>query len=130
MAGIPAAVLVLVVTVAILKKPNLWELPTATMVFMLVVSVLWGKTTTLTLTHDSIHYRSLLKRVDIALADVINLDYAFGFVPLSYKPYQRIVITVRENSGEKKITLNAGLFNQGEINRWVKAYTSTIEDRI
>ena len=127
MVGILAAVNIFTVFVAITMEPSLWE-PIPVLTIMLVVTVLWGKTTTLTLTHDSIHYRSLLKRVDIALAEVIKVEHAFGFIAFSYKPYQRIVITVRENAGEKEITLNAGLFDQREIKRWTVTCTSTLRE--
>lgn len=96
---------------------------------VLLIAILLVKTTTLSLTPDAIHYQSLLRKVDIALADVVKVESAFGFIAFSYKPYQRIVVTVRKTSGDKEIILNGGLFDQREIKQWVKAYDSAIEHK-
>lgn len=101
----------------------------AGMAIMLVIAILLVKTTALSLTPDTIHYQSLLRKVDIALADVIKVESAFGFVAFSYKPYQRIVVTVRQTSGEKEIILNGGLFDQREIKQWVKACDAVIGNK-
>lgn len=106
-------------------RAELWDFDTLFMVAaiggILITAILLFKTTTLSLTSDAIHYRSLLHSVHIALADVVKVESAFGFIAFSYKPYQRIVVTVREESGgDKEIILNGGLFDQREIKQWVK----------
>lgn len=125
--GMPAAVFVLIAT-GIPTEPSLW-LPTTMMAILLIIAVLLIKTTTLSLTQDSIHYRSLLRRVHINLADVVKAECAFGFVAFSYTPYQRIVITVQKVSGDKEIVLNGGLFNQREIKQWVDVCNSALHGK-
>lgn len=124
--GMPGAVLVFS-SIVTLKESSFW-LPTTMVAIMLVIAIFLVKTTTLSLSHDAIHYQSLLRKVDIALADVVKVESAFGFVAFSYKPYQRIVVTVRKTSGdkEKEIILNGGLFDQREIKQWVEACNATL----
>lgn len=122
--GMPGAVLVFSSMVT-LKEPSFW-LPTTMVAIMLVIAIFLVKTTSLSLSHDAIHYQSLLRKVDIALADVVKVESAFGFVAFSYKPYQRIIITVRKTSADKEIILNGGLFDQREIKQWVKECGSAI----
>ena len=99
---------------------------TMIMAILLIIAVLLVKTTALSLTSDAIHYRSLLHRVQIDLADVVKVECAFGFIAFSYKPYQRIVVTTRGKSGDKEIILNGGLFDQREIKQWVDTCNSTL----
>ena len=82
--------------------------------------------TKLVLTDNAIHYRSFLIRKDFLLTDVIKAEFAFGFIAFSYKPYQRIIITLRDPSGKKEIILNGGLFDRGEIKRWVETLNSRL----
>lgn len=116
--GIIGSAIVLGIFGAVTKTSDLWP-PTGIMGFLLaaVMSVFW--TTTLTLTSDAIHYRSLFVRTNVLLSDVIAAKFVVGFS--GYKPYQRLVITVREKSGEKEITINNGLFDRTQIERWVDA---------
>jgi hypothetical protein len=65
------------------------------------------------------HYRSLLVRTDLPLAHVIRAKFVTGFS--GYKPYQRIVVTVREKSSQRDVIINTGLFDPAEIKRWVAA---------
>lgn len=125
--GIPAAVFVFSAMVT-LKEPSFLP-PTIVIAIMLVIAVLLVKTTTLSLTPDAIHYRSLLRRVDIALADVVGVEYATGFIAFSYKPYKRIVVTVRDTFGVKKIILNGGLFSPREIVQWIKVCNSALHNK-
>ncbi|MGC1778650.1 MAG: hypothetical protein WBB34_11930, partial [Xanthobacteraceae bacterium] len=60
----------------------------------------------LVLTDHSIHYRSQFATKDVALADIVAAKFNAGF--RSFKPYQRLVLTVREQHGEKEITMNTG----------------------
>jgi len=123
--GIFGAVFVLSASVAITKEPDFW-IPTSIMGFILAAVLSWGTTTKLTLTDDTIHYRSFLIRKDIPLTDIIKIESATGFIAFSYKPYQRIIITRRDQSGKKEIILNGGLFDQGEIKRWVETTNSRL----
>lgn len=125
--GMPAAVFVLVAT-GIPTEPSLW-LPTTMMSILLIIAILVVKTTTLSLTQDAITYRSLLRRVHIDLTDVVKVECAFGFVAFSYKPYQRIVITVQNKSSDKEIILNGGLFDQREIKQWIDACNSVLHKK-
>lgn len=127
--GIPIASLATVLLpLAMGKSMDGFLLPTAVMAIMVLIAIFLVKTTALSLTNDAIHYQSLLRKVDIGLADVVKVESAFGFVAFSYKPYQRIVVTVRKTSGdkEKEIILNGGLFDQREIKQWVEACNATL----
>lgn len=131
--GIPATSFAIFWLPIIMGKVALLDFDTLFMLtaigIVLLIAILLVKTTTLSLTPDAIHYQSLLRKVDIALADVVKVESAFGFIAFSYKPYQRIVVTVRKTSGDKEIILNGGLFDQREIKQWVKAYDSAIEHK-
>jgi hypothetical protein len=107
---------VLVAFVAIVKEPTLW-LPATVMGAVLAIVLTWLATTTLSLTTDAIHYRSLLVRTDVPLADVLRAKFVTGFS--GYKPYQRLVLTVREKSGQRDIVINTGLFDRAQIKRWM-----------
>ena len=114
------------VVVAWSKRPSLWPLA-ALMGLVFVGYMYWLATTRLILTDDAIHYRSLLVRVDVPLRDVVKAVFARGFVPFSYQPYFRIILTLRDGSGSsKEKTLNAGLFDMVETQRWVNTLNSMI----
>jgi hypothetical protein len=119
--GIMCAAFVLGIFVAVTK--DVWQ-PTVISGFLLaaVMSVFWS--TTLKLTSDAIHYRSLFVRTNVLLSDVIAAKFVVGFS--GYKPYQRLVITVREKSGEKEITINNGLFDRIQIERWIDALNARL----
>jgi hypothetical protein len=125
--GILGAAFILGAIVAMVKEPALW-VPTAVMGLILTTFLSWLATTTLTLAKDTIHYRSLFVRTDVPLRDVITAKFITGFS--GYKPFQRIVVTVRENSRHKEITINAGLFDPGEIKRWIDALNLRISQTV
>lgn len=128
--GLPTVVFAGLFIPIAMGKAALWDFDTLFMVttvgIVLVIAVLLVKTTTLSLTQDAIHYRSLLRSVHIELADVAKVEYAFGFIAFSYKPYQRIVVTVLNKAGDEEIVLNGGLFDQREIKKWVDACHSVL----
>ncbi|WP_157265844.1 hypothetical protein [Thiobacillus thioparus] len=126
--GIPAvslATVLLPIAMGIPLNSGSW-VATTTIAILLITAILLVKTTTLSLTQDAITYRSLLRRVHIDLTDVVKVECAFSFVAFSYKPYQRIVITVQNKSSDKEIILNGGLFDQREIKKWVDACHSVL----
>ncbi len=131
--GIPAISFALLWLPIAIGKVALLDFDTLFMVaavgILLLTAILLVKTTTLSLTHDAIHYQSLLRKVDIALANVVKVECAFGFVAFSYKPYQRIVVTVRKTSGENEVILNGGLFDQREIKQWIDACNSALHKK-
>jgi hypothetical protein len=114
--GIMGAVFILAAFVAIAKEPAFW-FPTAVMGVILSGILLWLATTTLMLAGDAIHYRSLLVAKDVPLSDIVKAQFIAGFS--SFKPHQRLVLTVREQHGDGEITINLGLFDRAEIKRWV-----------
>lgn len=130
--GLPAAVFAALFIPIVMGKAALLDFDTLFMItaigIVLLIAILLFKTTALSVTNDAIHYQSLLRKVDIALADVVKVESVFGFVAFSYKPYQRIVVTVRKTFGdkEKEIILNGGLFDQREIKQWVEACNATL----
>ena len=94
---------------------------------MLAAVIFLFVSTKLVLTRDTLHYRSFLVRVDLAVADIMKVRSERGFIAFSYKPFQRIVVTVRdETGGSKEITLNGGLFDVREIKRWVGTLNSRL----
>ena len=125
--GISGTVFVFSVVVAWSKEPSIW--PLSVLIGLIVLGYMsWLTTTRLIVTDDAIHYRSLFVRVDVPLADVARAVFARGFVPLSYKPYFRIVLTLRSGSGSsKERTINAGLFDPVETKRWVDTLNSMIQ---
>jgi hypothetical protein len=66
--------------VAIAKEPALW-MPTAIMVAVLAVFVSWMATTSLTLTEDTIRYRSLFVAKDVLLSEVVKANFV-SLVPV------------------------------------------------
>jgi hypothetical protein len=116
--GIIGAVFILAVFVAIAKEPGFW-FPTTVMGIILAGILSWLATTTLTLSGDVVRYRSLFVSKNVRLADIVRAKFSVGFI--SFKPYQRLVLTVRKQRGERDITINTGLFDRAEIRQWVDA---------
>lgn len=123
--GIITPIIILGIYVAIVKDSVVW-IPTSIIAVGLAIILSWGTTTKLTLVDDAIHYRSFFTRINIPLTDIIKVEFATGFIAFSYKPYQRIIITLRNPSGKKEIILNGGLFDQREIKRWVETLNSRL----
>src|SRR5437879_10145092 len=93
--GIFGAIFLLAAIVAFAKEPTLW-LPAIGEGLILMLFLSWLAATRLTLTNHSIRYRSLLSRT----ASVIAVRLERGFSALSYKPYPRVIITVRDAAGK------------------------------
>ena len=128
--GIFGAIFLLAAIVAFAKEPTLW-LPAIGEGLILMLFLSWLAATRLTLTNNSIRYRSLLSRTDVPLASVIAVRLERGFIALSYKPYLRVIITVRDAAGKKKdITLNAGLFDPAKVNLWIEAVNARLSSGI
>jgi hypothetical protein len=123
--GLFGAPVLLGVFVAIAKEPTLWP-PTAAVGLMLAILMSWLMTTRLTLTSDSIHYRSLFSRTRVPLANVLKVRFERGFVAFSYRPYLRVIITFRDGAGKKDIMLNAGLFDPALVGRWIDTVNSKL----
>ena len=121
--GIMGAVFLLAVFVAIAKEPAFW-FPTAVMGIILPGIFLWLATTTLVLTSDAIHYRSLFVTKDVLLSDIVKAQFIAGFS--SFKPHQRLVVRIRGTHGDSEITINLGLFDRTEIRRWVDALNARL----
>jgi hypothetical protein len=124
--GILGAAFVFGILVAATKAPDLWP-PTLILGFLLASAMSALLSTTLALTSDAIRYRSLFVKTDVPLSDVVTVKVVVGFS--NFKPYQRIVITVREKSGQKDITINTGLFDRTEIRRWIAAIDERLTGR-
>jgi hypothetical protein len=116
--SILGASFILIAFVAITKEPTLW-VPAVVTGGILVVVLTWLATTTLILSVDAMHYRSVLVRADVPLAEIISAKLVIGFS--GYKPYQRLVVTTRKNSGNKEIIINTGLFDRAQVKQWVDA---------
>lgn len=116
--GILGASLVLVAFVAVVKEPTLWA-AAAVMAVILVIVLAWLATTTLSLAAHTIHYRSLFLKTDVPLADIISAKLVIGFS--GYKPYQRLVLTTRRNSGSEETIIKTGLFDRAQAKEWVDA---------
>jgi hypothetical protein len=121
--GILGAGLILGIFVVIARTTAGWP-PTVILGCLLAAAMSVLLSTKLALTADSIHYRSLFVRRDVPLADVLEARFVAGFS--SSKPYQRLIITVRESSGQRDITINTGLFDRTEIRRWVKTLNARL----
>jgi hypothetical protein len=121
--GIFGLVFILGALVAIAKEPALW-LPTVIMGAVLAVFVSWMATTSLTLTKDTIRYRSLFAAKDVLLSEVVKANFVTG--PSGFKPYQRLVLSVRGTGGSSEITINLGLFDRAEIGEWLTALDRAI----
>jgi hypothetical protein len=109
--------------VAIAKEPAFW-LPTAIMGGVLVAFVSWMATTSLTLAKDNIHYRSLFIATDVLLSEIAQANFVIG--ASSFKPYQRLVLSVRGTDGNREITINLGLFDRAEIRGWLAALNARL----
>lgn len=121
--GMLGLVLAVDVMGAIMKDSSLW-LPSGFMAVLLAWVLSWLVSTKLTLTNDSIHYRSLFVKVDIPLSDVIRADFVIGFG--GYKPYQRIVVERHIGSQTKEVIINAGLLDRGQVRRWMSILKSKL----
>lgn len=121
--GIMGAVFILATFVALAKEPAFW-FPTAVMGGILSGILLWLATTTLVLASDAIHYRSLFVTRDVPLKDIVKAQFIAGFS--SFKPHQRLVVTVRGPHGRSEITINLGLFDRAEIRRWEDALNARL----
>lgn len=91
---------------------------------ILIAFLSWMAMTSLTLASESIHYRSLFVRKDVQLSDIVKVAFIVGFS--SFKPHQRLVLTIRKHSGVSEVTINMGLFDRGEIRRWVDALNARL----
>jgi hypothetical protein len=121
--GIFGLVFLLGALVATEKEPALW-LPTAITGGILVALVSWMATTSLALAEDTIHYRSLFITKDVLLSDITRANFVVGFS--SFKPYQRLVLSVRGTDGNREITINLGLFDRAEIRGWLAALNARL----
>ena len=121
--GIFGLVFILGALVAIAKEPALW-LPMVIMGAVLVVFVSWMATTSLTLTEDTIRYRSLFAAKDVSLSEVVKANFVTR--PSSFKPYQRIVLSVHGTGRNREITINLGLFDRAEIREWLTALNARL----
>jgi hypothetical protein len=77
---------------------------------------------------DLISYRTLFTTKNITVADMIRAKFERGFIPFSYGPYMRIVITVRKAAQRNKIVLNAGLFDLAEVEQWIAKVNAHISN--
>jgi len=106
---------------------SIWE-PTVMMGVLVVAEMAWFISTRLILTDSEIYYRSLFIRTQVPLAKVVAAKFEIGFVAFSYKPYQRVVLTIQDESGNKKdITINAGLLDRDQVRRWVADVKSRLK---
>lgn len=116
--GILGAVFVLGVVVAITKpEAGAWPAPLMSGC-LLALAVGSLRSAKLVLTEDAIHYRFFLKRTDVPLADIADAKFVIGFS--GYKPFQRLVVKTRKESGNKEIIINVGWFDPPKIKQWVK----------
>jgi hypothetical protein len=109
--------------VAIAKEPAFW-LPTVIMGGVLAASVSWMATTSLTLADNYIHYRSLFIVKDVLISELKEANFIVG--ASSFKPYQRLVLSVRGTDGTKEVTINLGLFDRAEIRAWMTALNARL----
>ena len=114
--GIAGAVTLATAVLAIIEESTFW-LPAAAMTLILVGLLMRLATTSLALSDDTIHYRSLFVVNNVALADIAGARFVYGFE--SGKPYQRLVLSVRGQ--RREMVLNLGLFARAEIHRWLDA---------
>jgi hypothetical protein len=112
--------------VAVAKDPALW-LPTVIMGGVPAVFVSWMATTSLTLVEDSIHCRSLFVTKDVLPSLVVKANFVAGLS--SFKPYQRLVLSVRGTGGNREITINLGLFDRVEIREWLATLNARLSTR-
>jgi len=107
----------------ILREPAFW-IPTTALGVVLAITLSWLATTSLTLASDALHYRALFVRVDLMLSEIIQAKFVTGFS--GYKPYQRVVLRVRAESGEKDLIVNAGLFDPRQVRRLIESLNSRL----
>jgi hypothetical protein len=123
--GIVASVNLFSGFVAATKDPSLWT-PTAIGALMFAALMTWMGTTSLVLTNDHIRYRSLFVTKEYPLRNVVKANFAIGFVPLSYKPFQRVVLTVRDGNSKHDVTINAGLFDREKTRHLIDALNTRL----
>jgi hypothetical protein len=116
--GISGLVFLFTIFVSVTKEPAFW-LATMLSGIVLVSFLAWMATTTLTLASDCVHYRSLFVKRDVPLADVVRAKFRAGFS--GSKPFQRLVLTVREQRGRRDVTINAAMFDPADIRRFMDA---------
>lgn len=121
--GILGAAFALGVFVVVVRTSAAWP-PTLILGCLLAAAMSIFLSTRLVLADNSIHYRSLFVVRDVPLSAVIKAQFAAGLS--SFKPYQRLVLTVREQRGEREITINMGLFDRAEIKRWMAALNARL----
>jgi len=121
--GILGGALALGLFVVITRTSAAWP-PTLILACLLVAAMSIFLSTKLVLTSDSIYYRSLFVKKEVALADIIAAKFVAGFS--AFKPHQRLVITVRQQRGKRDITINAGLFDRMEIRKWSDALNARL----
>jgi len=123
--GLFGAPFLLCTFITLAWEPTFW-VPSAFVGISLAIILAWLATTRLTLTSDAIRYRSLFSRTDVPLASILKVRFEQGFVPFSYKPYLRVIITVRGGARKKDVTLNAGLFHQARVRRWIETVNARL----
>jgi hypothetical protein len=111
--------------VAIVWEPSVWIAAVASLPFLVGIMT-WLATTKLTLTSDAVRYRSLFSKTDVPLSSICGVRFEDGFIPWSYKPFFRVIISVRDGRGKMDITLNAGLFDLPKLGRWIKAVNANV----
>ncbi len=114
--------------ITIAWEPTFW-VGSAFVGISLAIILAWLATTRLTLTSDAIRYRSLLSRTDVPLASIRSVLFEQGFIPFSYKPYFRVIITTRDGAVKKDITLNAGLFHLAKVNLWIETVHAKLSSK-
>ena len=103
-----------------------WPIP-AISAFLLASAMSVLLSTKLALSEDSIHYRSLFIQRDLPLKDVVGVKFVAGFS--STKPYQRLIVTIRGRTDQSEIIINLGLFDRGEIKRWIDALNAKLLEK-
>jgi hypothetical protein len=121
--GILGLVFLFAIYVSVTKEPAFW-LATALSGIVLASFLTWMATTTLALTSDCVHYRSLFVKRDVPLAEVVSAKFRAGFS--GSKPFQRLVLTVREQRDRRDVTINAGLFDPADIRRFMDALNARL----
>ena len=91
--GIFGAPFLLVTFLAIAKEPTFWVL-SAFVGISLAIILTWFATIRLTLTSDSIRYRSLLSKTDVPLASILAVRFEQGVVPFRDRDCKRKVVVV------------------------------------
>lgn len=116
--GILAPIVVLGIFTAITKDPSFWWL-TLIIGLMLAMAmiVLWSAK--LELTDEKLDYRCLFIRTTVALVDIAEAKSLMNFS--GYKPFMRIEMQVRGESGEKEILMNVAWFERSQTRKLMQA---------